>query len=68
MARRCPHGKRIKTFASCEICRAEINALAVARLASRYARMQEQTVAIRYEKDNRERTETPALTLDKVIP
>jgi hypothetical protein len=31
----CPHGKRITGFADCPRCTAEINALAVKRLAER---------------------------------
>ena len=66
MARRCPHGKRIKTFASCEVCNREINVLALARLTSRAPRMLSLTVAVECEKDDRERTGITSLTLNKV--
>jgi hypothetical protein len=39
MAKRCPHGKRIKNFASCAVCNMEISGLAVARLAKGEARL-----------------------------
>ena len=68
MVRRCPHGKRIKSFASCELCNAEINAGAIARLTSRHTRMRLRTATIRREKDHREWTEIPDFTLNKVAP
>jgi hypothetical protein len=68
MVRRCPHGKRIKSFASCELCNAEINAVAIARLTSRHTRMLLRTATIRRDKDHLEGAEVPAFTLNKVAP
>ena len=68
MVRRCPHGKRVKNFASCEACNAGINAIAVDRLMSRYNRMLSRTATMGYEKDKREWAEIPTLTLNKITP
>jgi hypothetical protein len=68
MVTRCPHGKRVKNFASCEVCNSEINVLAVARLTTGHTRMLSRTVAVGYQKENREWTEIPALNLNKVAP
>jgi hypothetical protein len=60
MVKRCPHGKRIKTFASCGVCDAEINAIAIARLASRHARILSRSVTIEFiDHDSCEWIETP---------
>ena len=46
MAKRCPHGKRTKNFASCAVCNMEINGLAVARLAKGEAGRLSNTFAV----------------------
>jgi hypothetical protein len=61
MVKRCPHGRRIKTFASCGVCNTKINAIAITRLANRYARRLSHTVTIEFiDNPSWEWTEVPA--------